>query len=95
MDDWVDVIRNKLSEMGILNPKGNLYSRTPLGPPVTKPVIRDPTSFLPQPPESQPVSTEASPTTSNSTSTTEQEAATSNSPRKTEENNNTPTSSKS
>jgi len=95
MDDWVDVIRNKLSEMGILNPKGNLYSRTPLGPPVTKPVIRDPTSPLPQPPESQPVSTEASPTTSNSTSTTEQEAATSNSPRKTEENNNTPASSKS
>lgn len=44
MDDWVDVIRNKLGEMGILAIKGNLYSRTPLGPPVTKPVIRDPTS---------------------------------------------------
>ena len=54
MEDWVEVIRNKLGEMGILNPKGNLYSRTPLGPPVTKPVIRDPTSPLPQPP---PVST--------------------------------------
>jgi hypothetical protein len=50
MDDWVEVIRAKLAEMGILNPKGNLYSRTPLGPPVTKPVIRDPTSPLPQPP---------------------------------------------
>ena len=50
MEDWVEVIRNKLGEMGILNPKGNLYSRTPLGPPVTKPVIRDPTSPLPQPP---------------------------------------------
>ena len=51
MDDWVEVIRNKLGEMGILNPKGNLYSKVPLGPPVTKPVIRDPTSPLPQPPE--------------------------------------------
>ena len=50
MVDWVEVIRTKLSEMGILNPRGNLYSRTPLGPPVTKPVIRDPTSPLPQPP---------------------------------------------
>ena len=53
MDDWVDVIRNKLGEMGILAIKGNLYSRTPLGPPVTKPVIRDPTSPLPQPPEAR------------------------------------------
>jgi hypothetical protein len=50
MVDWVEVIRTKLGEMGILNPRGNLYSRTPLGPPVTKPVIRDPTSPLPQPP---------------------------------------------
>ena len=57
MDDWVDIIRNKLGEMGILNPKGNLYSRTPLGPPVTKPVIRDPTSPLPQPPEATSSST--------------------------------------
>ena len=57
MDDWVEVIRSKLGEMGILNPKGNLYSRAPLGPPVTKPVIRDPTSPLPQPP---PVSAAAS-----------------------------------
>ncbi len=54
MDDWVEVIRAKLAEMGILNPKGNLYSRTPLGPPVTKPVIRDPTSPLPQPPPPPP-----------------------------------------
>ena len=50
MEDWVEVIRSKLSEMGILNPKGNLYSRAPLGPPVSKPVVRDPTSPLPQPP---------------------------------------------
>jgi len=51
MEDWVEVIRNKLGELGILNPKGNLYSKVPLGPPVTKPVIRDPTSPLPQPPD--------------------------------------------
>jgi len=57
MDDWVEVLRNKLGEMGILNPKGNLYSRTPLGLPVTKPVIRDPTSPLPQPPEAVPTAT--------------------------------------
>ena len=50
MDDWVEVIRNKLGDMGILNPKGNLYSKVPLGNPISKPVIRDPTSPLPQPP---------------------------------------------
>jgi len=83
MDDWVDVIRNKLSEMGILNPKGNLYSRTPLGPPVTKPVIRDPTSPLPQPPESQPVSSEGA--TAATTSTGEEVSSSSNSPRKSED----------
>ena len=61
MEDWVEVIRNKLGEMGILNPKGNLYSRTPLGPPVTKPVIRDPTSPLPQPPPASSSEAVASP----------------------------------
>merc|ERR1711892_407074 len=80
MDDWVDVIRNKLSEMGILNPKGNLYSRTPLGPPVTKPVIRDPTSPLPQPPESQPESSDA--LTSTTASTSADASSSSNSPTK-------------
>jgi len=83
MDDWVDVIRNKLSEMGILNPKGNLYSRTPLGPPVTKPVIRDPTSPLPQPPESQPVSSEI--TIEPTASASDEVSNTSNSPRKSED----------
>ena len=72
MDDWVDVIRNKLGEMGILAIKGNLYSRTPLGPPVTKPVIRDPTSPLPQPPEartaSEATSSEASSSNTQATS---------------------------
>ena len=29
MEEWVDCIRMKLSEMGILNPKGNLYSKVP------------------------------------------------------------------
>ena len=78
MEDWVDVIRNKLGEMGILNPKGNLYSRTPLGPPVTKPVIRDPTSPLPQPPESQTSST-ATTTSSVSSSPSSSGATTSTS----------------
>merc|ERR1711981_819931 len=27
MEEWVDCIRHKLSEMGILNPKGNLYTK--------------------------------------------------------------------
>ena len=71
MDDWVEVIRSKLGEMGILNPKGNLYSRAPLGPPVTKPVIRDPTSPLPQPP---PVSAAASESAAAPSSTAAAEA---------------------
>ena len=29
MEEWVEVIRTKLGEMGILNPKGNLYSKVP------------------------------------------------------------------
>ena len=27
MNEWVECIRHKLGEMGILNPKGNLYSK--------------------------------------------------------------------
>lgn len=49
MEEWVDCIRNKLGEMGILNPKGNLYSKVPTNPSPTK--TRNPMSPLPQPPE--------------------------------------------
>lgn len=49
MEEWVDCIRNKLGEMGILNPKGNLYSKVPSNPSPTK--TRNPMSPLPQPPE--------------------------------------------
>ena len=69
MEDWVEVIRNKLGEMGILAVKGNLYSRTPLGPPVTKPVIRDPTSPLPQPPENTSLTVSLPSTETSETST--------------------------
>ena len=80
MDDWVDVIRNKLGEMGILAIKGNLYSRTPLGPPVTKPVIRDPTSPLPQPPESQQGAPSTETNSSPSTSIVASSSSTSSTP---------------
>ena len=50
MEEWVDCIRNKLGEMGILNPKGNLYSRVPsINPSKT----RNPMSPLPQPPSAE------------------------------------------
>ncbi|TRY76968.1 hypothetical protein TCAL_02681 [Tigriopus californicus] len=50
MDEWVDCIRHKLGEMGILNPKGNLYSKVPaLNPPK---LARNPMSPLPSPPVS-------------------------------------------
>ena len=48
MEEWVDCIRNKLGEMGILNPKGNLYSKVPTNLSPTK--TRNPMSPLPQPP---------------------------------------------
>ena len=51
MEEWVDCIRNKLGEMGILNPKGNLYSKVPTNPSPTK--TRNPMSPLPQPPSSR------------------------------------------
>ena len=44
MEEWVDCIRHKLSEMGILNPKGNLYTK------MTPTKTRNPMSPLPQPP---------------------------------------------
>ena len=48
MLEWVDCVRNKLEDMGILNPKGNLYSKTPL---ITSPSKgRNPMSPLPSPP---------------------------------------------
>ena len=47
MNEWVECIRHKLGEMGILNPKGNLYSKVPSSP--TK-LVRNPMSPLPSPP---------------------------------------------
>ena len=47
MEEWVDCIRHKLSEMGILNPKGNLYTK------MTPTKTRNPMSPLPQPPSEE------------------------------------------
>ena len=47
MEEWVDCIRHKLSEMGILNPKGNLYTK------MTPTKTRNPMSPLPQPPSDE------------------------------------------
>ena len=85
MEDWVEVVRSKLSAMGILNPKGNLYSTTPLGPPVTKPVIRDPTSPLPQPPPAPPPTTATTTTTAASATTCPETSSAGSTPRKPEE----------
>ena len=52
MLEWVDCIRFKLGEMGILNPKGNLYSKVPQGPPAK--IVRNPMSPLPSPPDVPP-----------------------------------------
>ncbi len=48
MVEWVECIRHKLGELGILNPKGNLYSKIPSSP--TK-LVRNPMSPLPSPPQ--------------------------------------------
>ena len=57
MEEWVECIRMKLGEMGILNPKGNLYSKVPPPPqktsnnnPMPVQTGRNPMSPLPQPP---------------------------------------------
>ena len=52
MNEWVEVLRNRLRDIGVLEPKENLYSRMPetklhLGPVSTH---RDPNSPLPLPP---------------------------------------------
>ena len=47
MIEWVECIRHKLSEMGILNPKGNLYTK------MTPTKTRNPMSPLPQPPSEE------------------------------------------
>jgi hypothetical protein len=61
----VDCIRLKLSEMGILNPKGNLYSKVPLHPVKSSAAAsgasgRNPMSPLPEPPTSAPATAPAS-----------------------------------
>merc|ERR1719295_936999 len=64
MEEWVEVIRTKLGEMGILNPKGNLYSKVPPpSQPPKPPSGRNPMSPLPQPPV--PASEENNNSTSN------------------------------
>merc|ERR1719295_256918 len=51
MEEWVEVIRTKLGEMGKLHPNGNLYSKVPPpSQPPKPPSGRNPMSPLPQPP---------------------------------------------
>ena len=52
MIEWVECMKMKLGEMGILNPKGNLYSKVPpqKPPQPPQPTGRNPMSPLPTPP---------------------------------------------
>uniref|UniRef100_T1JG47 PH domain-containing protein n=1 Tax=Strigamia maritima TaxID=126957 RepID=T1JG47_STRMM len=49
MMEWINVIRNKLTELGIIGSMTNFYSKEPESKPRLAPV-RDPTSPLPPPP---------------------------------------------
>lgn len=49
MLEWVEIMRNKLRELGVLEPSENVYSREPELKPTLAP-IRDPTSPLPPTP---------------------------------------------
>ena len=48
MNEWVDVLRNRLRDIGVIEPKENLYSPMPEG--TNKHSSRDPNSPLPLPP---------------------------------------------
>jgi hypothetical protein len=57
MNEWVDVLRNRLRDIGVLEPKENFYSPLPESakpPPITNlSSTRDPNSPLPLPPASR------------------------------------------
>ena len=63
----------KLSEMGILNPKGNLYSKVPLNYGCKPAHGRNPMSPLPEPPVTSATVTTAATTTTATTATTDTE----------------------
>ncbi len=52
MNEWVDVLRNRLRDIGLLNPKDNVYSPLPEAPRPSLSATRDPNSPLPAPPGS-------------------------------------------
>jgi hypothetical protein len=52
MEEWVDCLRRKLGDMGLLNAKGNLYTKIPSGAAAPK-VSRNPRSPLPSPPRQE------------------------------------------
>ena len=51
MMEWIDALRLKLRELGILTPKDNLYTREPEG--LRSPSLRNPNSPLPPTPTFQ------------------------------------------
>lgn len=55
MNEWVDVLRNRLRDIGVLEPKENFYSPLPESakPPPANLSTRDPNSPLPLPPDSR------------------------------------------
>ncbi|XP_071513867.1 uncharacterized protein [Panulirus ornatus] len=51
MMEWIDALRSRLRELGVLTPKDNLYSREPEG--LRSPLLRNPNSPLPPTPTFQ------------------------------------------
>lgn len=49
MIEWMDALRSKLRELGILTPRDNLYSKEPEGY-LKSPLLRNPNSPLPPTP---------------------------------------------
>lgn len=52
MNEWVDVLRNRLRDVGLLEPNHNVYSPFPEAARTTLSATRDPNSPLPAPPGS-------------------------------------------
>lgn len=48
MLEWIDALRGRLRELGVLTPKDNLYSREPES--LRSPLLRNPASPLPPTP---------------------------------------------
>lgn len=55
MNEWVEVLRNRLRDIGVLEPKENFYSPLPepAKPPPSLSTTRDPNSPLPLPPDTR------------------------------------------